>query len=310
MWMLGRCCMEHIHTFTVGSIQIPPFEKTSTRLGGKETVDLEQMSAKETAVCGHIPNRSMGIDYHYSKVWLWSCQVLSHCARYRSFTDGEHVGRLCVTVWCVLARPEPLEEGDSRWLCHDLTVYSRIMEDLFFFFFKRCFSMQFWLFRFLGLSNSFWKTLPGVKSFRKLLCCLCIQKIVLVCPFCLTSSFCVWMADITKNNASLALSIRTSYTHPDKCTSAVPLCSSQHSSTHLHLYSSVFRSNLTSLPVRTQLLLMLHHCCCGWAISTCIQASDWPAWPYPEGLYCLLFLASAWHDLTACICGQMCLGLF
>lgn len=122
MWMLGRCCMEHIHTSTVGSIQIPPFEKTSTRLGGKETMDLEQMSAKETAVCGHIPNCSMGIDYHHSKVWLWSCQVLSHCAWYRSVTDGGHVERL-------LARHEHLEEGDSRRLCHDLTVYSQIMED-------------------------------------------------------------------------------------------------------------------------------------------------------------------------------------
>lgn len=32
------------------------------------------------------------------------------------------------------------------------------------------------------------------------------------------------MADIIENSASLTLSIRTSYTCPDKCTSAIPLC--------------------------------------------------------------------------------------
>lgn len=64
----------------------------------------------------------------------------------------------------------------------------------------------------------------------------------------------------------------------------------------LNLYSSIFRSNSTSLSVRTQLLLTLNHSCCGWAISACIQASDWPTWPYAEGLYHLLFLAS--YDMT------------
>lgn len=121
--------------------------------------------------------------------------VAARCCLIVPGTDpSQMVGRLCVTVLCVLASHEHLEESDSRQLCHDLTVYSRIMEDFVHLwaldnqalltdtcvaFFKNiAFLCSFGFFRFLGLLDSFWKTLPGVKIFRKLLYSLYIQKIV------------------------------------------------------------------------------------------------------------------------------------
>lgn len=91
--------------------------------------------------------------------------------------------------------------------------------------------MQFWLLRFLGLLNSFRKTLPVVK------------KTALLFVYSENCLVFFLMADITKNSASLALSIRTSYACPDKHTSAVPLCWEQWSRvtsevTRLHCQSA------------------------------------------------------------------------